>query len=113
MSWGSRGMPRVLVIVGMLALGTTSARAQGPTIDTPNFSSPGSGSSPFGRTPGAGGAGTQGAPDSLLGGRAGPTSAKGIPTSISTPGMITGFNPSALQGVATTPNLPRPRIPRP
>ncbi len=106
-----RAFPRILVIVGAVGLIGAQARAQGPTIDTPDYTSPGSGLSPFGKSPGSGGAGPASAPDSLLGGRAGPTSPKGIPTSISTPGMAYGGNVTARQGLAATPDLPAATIP--
>lgn len=102
---------RAMVIAGVIGLGGAQAWAQGPTIDTPDLSSPGSGGSPFGKTPGAGGSGPAGPPDSLLGGRPGPTSAKGIPTSISTPGMTMGSNLFANQGVSPTANNPAAKIP--
>ena len=111
MSTGFRASSRILVIVGAIGLAGARARAQGPTIDTSNVSSPGSGISPFGKSPGAGGTGPASAPDSLLGGRVGPAAPKGIPTSISTPGMTFGGNVTALQGVARTPNLPAATIP--
>ena len=113
MCWGNRGVPRVLVVAGLLAVAASGARGQGPTIDTSGGSSPGSGASPFGRVPGAGGQGSQylNPPDSLLGGRAGPTSSKGVPTSISTPGMSANTSPAGTQGVAATPNLPPAAIP--
>ncbi len=106
-----RVLSRLLVIVGAFGLAGAQVRAQGPTIDIPDFKSPGSGISPFGKSPGSGGAGPASAPDSLLGGRVGPTSPKGIPTSISSPGMSFGGNVTALQGVARTPDLPAATIP--
>ncbi len=103
--------PWAASIAGMvMALGCEPARGQGPTIDTPSLNSPGSGLSPFGRAPGSGGAGPSGGPDSLLGGRAGPTTPKGVPTSISTPGMTMG-GLFAQQGVARTPDVPAAAIP--
>jgi cobalt-zinc-cadmium efflux system outer membrane protein len=100
-----------MVITGVVCLGGAQAWAQGPTIDTSTLNSPGGGSSPFGKTPGAGGAGPQGPPDSLLGGRAGPSSAKGIPTSISTPGMGQGSSLFARQGLSPTADNPAASIP--
>src|SRR5579871_1996853 len=99
MATGRRALPWLLLVTGAMALSESTARGQGPTIDTPDITSPGSGQSPFGKTPGAGGAGPQGPPDSLLGGRAGPASAKGIPTSISTPGIMAA-SLFSRQGVA-------------
>lgn len=111
MSTRLRAIARMMVIAGVVYLGRAQARAQGPTIDTPDLRSPGGGSSPFGRTPGAGGAGPAGPPDSLLGGRPGPASAKGIPTSISTPGMNAASSLFAQQGVFPTANNPAATIP--
>ena len=107
-----RATIRIMVIAGFAALADSNARAQGPTIDTPDLKSPGSGSSPFGRTPGGGGQGPGGPPDSLLGGRAGPSSAKGIPTSISNPGSSMGLGGMfGIQGIAPTANTPAATIP--
>ena len=111
MSTGLRAFSRILVITGIVFLCGAQARAQGPTIDTPDLGSPGSGRSPFGKTPGAGGAGPPSGNDSLLGGRPGPTSAKGIPTSISTPGMSFVSGLFSQQGVAPTANTPAAAIP--
>ena len=109
MSTRLRVVARALIFAGMIGLFGTRAMAQGPTIDTPDLSAPGSGSSPFGRTPGAGGAGPAGPPDSLLGGRPGPTTPKGISTSISNPNS--GMSLFANQGVAPTPNNPAATVP--
>lgn len=110
MKTGHRGSPWVWLMAGAVGLVGSTAGAQGPTIDTPDFRSPGSGASPFGKTPGGGGAGPQTGPESLLGGRAGPTTPKGIPTSISTPGM-SAAGMFSQQGVARTPDLPAAAIP--
>jgi outer membrane protein, heavy metal efflux system len=106
-----RAFAWIAVIAGIISHGGIPAWAQGPTIDTSSLGSPGSGSSPFGKTPGGGGAGPPSGNDSLLGGRPGPTSAKGIPTSISTPGMAMGSSLFAQQGVAPTANTPAATIP--
>ncbi len=106
-----RALSRVIVMTGVICLGGAQAWAQGPTIDTPDLGSPGAGTSPFGKTPGAGGSGPQGPPDSLLGGRAGPSSSKGVPTSISTPGMGIPSGLFSRQGVAATANNPSATIP--
>ena len=105
-----RGFPWFLLVAGALGIWASTARGQAPTIDTPDVAPPGSGGSPFGKTPGAGGQGPPGPPDSLLGGRLGPGAAKGIPTSISNPGMSAAamFTPS---GISRTPNLPPATIP--
>jgi cobalt-zinc-cadmium efflux system outer membrane protein len=105
-----RALPWYLLVTGAVALSQSTARAQGPTIDTPDLTSPGSGASPFGKTPGAGGAGPAGPPDSLLGGRAGPSFPKGIPTSISTPGMMAA-GLFSQQGVARPADIPAATIP--
>ncbi len=89
MSTRFRASVRIAVIAGVVSLGGADAWAQGPTIDTPDNPSPGGGKSPFGKTPGGGASVSDQPSDSLLGGRAGPTTPKGIPTSISTPGMST------------------------
>src|SRR4051812_44468970 len=103
-------LPWYLLMAGVLALIGPRARAQGPTIDTPDIQSPGAGKSPFGRTPGAGGSGPQGPPESVLDGRPGRGAAKGTPPSISPP----GFPPAGLfsqQGVARTRDIPAAVIP--
>ena len=106
-----RAFVRLAVIAGIMTLGEVRALAQGPTIDTLSLTAPGSGASPFGRIPGGGGQGPGGPPDSLLGGRAGPSSAKGISTSISTPGQSVGAGLFAQQGVSLTANNPSATIP--
>src|SRR5690348_3213743 len=110
MATGRRVLPWLLLVTGAMALSPSTAQAQAPTIDTPDISSPGSGKSPFGKTPGAGGAGPQGPLDSLLGGRAGPSFPKGIPTSISTPGMMAA-GLFSRQGVARPADIPAASIP--
>jgi cobalt-zinc-cadmium efflux system outer membrane protein len=111
MSTRIRAMARSMVIAGAVCFGGVQARAQGPTIDTSSLGSPGSGVSPFGRTPGAGGSGGAPQSESLLGGRAGPTTPKGISTAISNPGMGFGSRLFAQQGVAPTANNPAASIP--
>ena len=98
---GHRIRPGALVLLGWLALGGSWARGQGPTIDTPDLVSPGGGNSTLGRSPGSGGAGPSSGPDdTLLGGRAGPTTPKGISSGISTPGQArSGFSLTAQQGL--------------
>ena len=67
--------------------------------------------SPFGKTPGAGGSGPMfNNYDSLLGGRAGAATPKGISSSISTPGMM-GSNLFNRQGIARTVEAPAATIP--
>jgi outer membrane protein, heavy metal efflux system len=105
-----RVLPWFLLVTGAMALSSSTAQAQGPTIDTSDSNSPGGGKSPFGRTPGAGGAGPAPPADSILGGRLGPGAAKGIPTSISNPGM-TAASLFSQQGVARTVDIPAANIP--
>ncbi len=105
-----------LAAIPLLALSLLAgqAHAQGPTTDTsvPNLpggsgsamrSPPGASGSGFGTAPGSGGS----APGSnlpgggVLGGRPGPYSPKGIPTTITTP--ATGAGPTALQMPVSAP----------
>ena len=106
-----RGIPWALTVAGVLSLAGSRADAQGPTIDTPDVGSPGGGNSPFGRTPGAGGQGAPVGNDSLLGGRAGPTAPKGVPTSISNPNSGLGTSLFSRQGVAPTPDQAPATVP--
>ena len=110
---GHRVSPGVLILLGVLTLTTASAWGQGPTIDTPDLLSPGGGNSALGRSPGSGGSGSANGPDdTLLGGRAGPTTPKGINTSISTPGQQRStFNVTERQGLAATPDQAPATIP--
>ena len=89
------------------------AAAQGPTVDTSVPASrrgglalgpaPGSGSSLLGPAPGAGGGTFNNLPGTggILGGRPGVSTPKGIPTSISTPGI--GAGPTELQMPISSP----------
>jgi outer membrane protein, heavy metal efflux system len=99
------------VLVG--AFGDRAA-AQGPTVDTsvpalPGAAgsllgpAPGSGSSLLGPTPGAGGGSFNNLPGegAILGGRAGVSTPRGIPTSISSPGF--GAGPTELQMPISSP----------
>jgi outer membrane protein, heavy metal efflux system len=106
-----RAFAHMTVLAGVVGLGGDLALAQSPTIDTPDVVSPGSGRSPFGKTPGAGGSGPPSGNDSLLGGRAGPGSAKGISTSISTPGMSVASGLFSQQGFKPIENTPAAAIP--
>ena len=87
---------------------------QTPTVDESVPALPGGGGSSLGPAPGAGGSSLGSAPGSggsslanspvsggVLGGRAGPYSPKGVPTSITTPGG--GAGPTALQMPPSTP----------
>jgi cobalt-zinc-cadmium efflux system outer membrane protein len=111
MSTRFRALARLAVIAGVLTLGGVQALAQGPTIDTPSLAAPGSGASPFGKVPGGGGQGPGGPADSLLGGRAGTGTPKGISTSISTPGQSVSAGLFAQQGVSPTANNPSAALP--
>jgi cobalt-zinc-cadmium efflux system outer membrane protein len=101
-----------VILTGLLLSG--QARAQGPTVDTstpalpggPGSSlgmAPGAGSSALGSAPGSGGGSLSNSPESsgVLGGRAGVSNPKGIPTSITTPGG--GQGPTALQMPVSAP----------
>ncbi len=112
MSMKYRVDPGMLVLLGVLSLVGTSAQGQGPTIDTPDLVSPGGGNSALGKSPGSGGAGTDSGPDqSILGGRAGPTNPKGVPSNISTPGQRSGFNITGQQGISAIPDQMPASIP--
>ena len=107
-----RVVPGALLLCGLLASGATSARAQGPTIDTPDTASPGSGNSALGQSPGSGGAGPANGPaDTLLGGRPGPTTPKGISSGISSPGSRPGSGGVDRQGIGPTAEQPAAAIP--
>ena len=106
-----RALARIAVVAGVVSLGGAQVRAQGPTINTASPGNPGSDSSPFGKTPGAGGAGIPSGNNSLLGGRAGPTTPKGISTSISRPNSATGTSLFTQRGIAPTENTPAAIIP--
>ena len=110
---GHRVSPGVLTLLGALALGGSWARAQGPTIDTPDLVSPGGGGSTLGRAPGAGGAGSgDGQGDTLLGGRAGTSTPKGISSGISRPGQgRSAFSITGQQGFRATLNQAAATIP--
>ncbi len=98
---------------GSLTLGGSWAEGQGPTIDTPDIGLAGRRSSALGRSPGSGGAGPSiSGGDTLLGGRAGPTTSKGITSGISTPGQQrSGFNVTDRQGLNATPDQAPASIP--
>ncbi len=115
----SRGMKRpfrhvwkVLLLTYLVLAG--QARGQAPTVDESVPALPGGGGSSLGPPPGSGGSALGPAPGSggsslsnspvsagVLGGRAGPYSPKGVPTSITTPGG--GAGPTALQMPPSTP----------
>jgi outer membrane protein, heavy metal efflux system len=76
---------------------TGRVMAQGPTVDTTSPGLPGSGNSLLGPAPGSGGGSFLNVPGTggILGGRAGVSTPKGIPTSISSPAV--GAGPADLQ----------------
>ncbi len=90
----------LVVAAGMLA---GRARAQAPTLDTSVPGLPGGPNSLLGQPPGAGGGSFGNLPGTggILGGRAGVSAPKGIPTSTTTPGA--GEGPTALQMPVSAP----------
>jgi outer membrane protein, heavy metal efflux system len=112
MSNRSRAIAWTIVIAGVLGLGSAQVWAQGPTINSSSGRNPGSGASPFGPTPGAGGNGPPSANSSLLGGSAGPFTPKGIPTSITRSAGGMGMSTTVQRGVVAPPqNAPAITIP--
>ncbi len=99
-----------LALFILFSMLTGHARAQAPTVDTSVPALPGGTGSLMGQAPGSGGGlfinlpGTGG----ILGGRAGVSTPKGIPTSISSPG--TGAGPADLQMPISAPQ-PAPIAP--
>jgi cobalt-zinc-cadmium efflux system outer membrane protein len=89
-----------LIVVAMLA---GEARAQGPTADTSVPTLPGSNASLLGPSPGASGSEFPNLPGTggILGGRPGVSTPKGIPTTISTPGV--GAGPADMQMPISSP----------
>jgi outer membrane protein, heavy metal efflux system len=79
------------------------AKAQAPTIDTSVPTLPGSGNSLLGQAPGLGGGSYLNLPGTggILGGRAGVSAPKGIPTTISTPATAAG--PADMQMPISSP----------
>jgi cobalt-zinc-cadmium efflux system outer membrane protein len=79
------------------------AEAQAPTVDTSVPGLPGGAGSLLGQAPGSGGSSFNNLPGTggILGGRAGVSTPKGIPTSISSPG--TGAGPADLQMPISSP----------
>lgn len=105
---------RWLLLAVLVVAFADRAAAQAPTVDTsvpalPGAAgsllgpAPGSGASLLGKTPGAGGGSFNNLPSEggILGGRAGVSTPKGIPTSISTPGF--GAGPTELQMPISSP----------
>jgi cobalt-zinc-cadmium efflux system outer membrane protein len=95
------------MIAGLLVLAwglcPAHARAQTPTLDTSVPTLPGSGASLMGTPPGAGAGLFPNLPGSggILGGRAGVSTPKGIPTTVSTPGV--GPGPTDMQMPISSP----------
>jgi outer membrane protein, heavy metal efflux system len=86
------------------------AAAQGPTVDTSLPALPGSNASLLGQAPGASGGSFPNLPGTggILGGRPGVSTPKGIPTTISTPGV--GAGPADMQMPISSPQ-PAPVAP--
>jgi outer membrane protein, heavy metal efflux system len=98
----SRAMPKLIRLRGlsfMLVFFMLASRAgaQGPTVDTSVPALPGSSGSLLGLLPGGGGGSFGNLPGAggILGGRAGVSAPKGIPTTITTPGA--GPGPTEMQ----------------
>ena len=89
--------PRGLFFVAAFFVLANRAGAQGPTVDTSVPKLPGSSGSLLGLLPGGGGGSFGNLPGAggILGGRAGVSTPKGIPTTITTPGV--GPGPTAMQ----------------
>jgi len=111
MSTRTRTLVRIGLIAGVVTLGGARAWAQGPTINTPTLGSPGAGGSLLGDAPGSGGAGPAKPQTSLIGGRPGASSAKGISSAISSTNASAMRSLLPLQGVAPTVNNPSATIP--
>ena len=94
----------VMVLVGVRVVGQTQGG------DEPVFTPSGGSTSLLGPSPGAGGGVFSNLPGTggLLGGRPGPTTPKGIPTSVTSP--TTAMGPTALQAAITAPQ-PEPITP--
>ncbi len=112
MAGGFQLRPAPACVVAILTLITIvgwskEALAQAATVDTSVPALPGSAGSTLGQSPGAGGGSFANLPGAggILGGRAGVSTAKGIPTSITSPGS--GPGPTDLQAAVTGPQ-PQP-----
>jgi outer membrane protein, heavy metal efflux system len=104
----SKGSRRViqlscLLFLNMFWMVAGRASAQAPTVDTSVPRLPGSAGSLLGQAPGSGGGSFINLPGTggLLGGRAGVSTPKGIPTAISSPGA--GAGPADLQMPISSP----------
>ena len=111
MRMGRRVIPGALVLFGALTLGGSLAKGQSPTIDTPDVRSPGGAGSTLGPSPGSSGVGQDASGDTLLGGRPGPTSFKGITSGISTPGQQRAGAANDRAGITPTPDQAAASIP--
>jgi outer membrane protein, heavy metal efflux system len=111
MSTRFRASVRIAMIAGVVTLAGSRAWAQGPTINSPSLRSPGGGGSLLGNVPGSGGAPAAAPPSTLLGGRAGAGSAKGIQTSISSSATSAMRSAFSQQGIAPIANNPSATIP--
>ncbi len=112
MSTRFRVSVRIAVIAGVMTLVGAGAWAQGPTINSPSLGrAPGGAGSLLGNAPGSGGAGPTGPASTLLGGRPGASSAKGIQSSISSTNSAAIRSSLSQQGVAPTVNKPSATIP--
>ena len=105
-------LPRQDVLLAIAVMVLVGGRVVGQTQggDEPVFTPSGGSTSLLGPSPGAGGAVFSNLPGTggLLGGRPGPTTPKGIPTSVTSPSAAIG--PTALQA-AITPPQPEPITP--
>ena len=105
-------LPRQVVLLAMAVMLLAGGQRRGtdPGGDEPVFTPGGGSASLLGPSPGAGGGVFSNLPGTggLLGGRPGPTTPKGIPTSVTTP--RTAIGPTALQA-AITPPQPQPITP--
>jgi cobalt-zinc-cadmium efflux system outer membrane protein len=105
-------LPRQDVLLAMAVVVLVGGRVVGQTQggDEPVFTPNGGSTSLLGSSPGAGGAVFSNLPGTggLLGGRPGPTTPKGIPTSVTSPS--TAIGPTALQAAITAPQ-PEPITP--
>ena len=106
--------PRDLLCV--LAFGMLAGRAgaQAPTVDTSVPGLPGSSTSLLGPMPGAGGGSFGNLPGAggILGGRAGVSAPKGVPTTVTTPGVGTRTDRNADGDLGAPAATGRPRLRR-
>jgi cobalt-zinc-cadmium efflux system outer membrane protein len=107
-NWLTRSGTRWFVFLFCASAGR--AFAQAPTVDTSVPALPGSSTSLLGRTPGAGGGSFGNLPGAggILGGRAGVSAPRGVPTTVTTPGA--GPGPTEMQMAISAPQ-PQPVSP--